>query len=58
MNKCTHHWHLGASHNGIVHARCRKCHAERDFSNIPVFLPGTVRSRRHSSQLQDGDRTV
>ena len=36
MVDCIHHWYLGASNKGIVHAKCRKCKAEKDFSNIPV----------------------
>ncbi len=34
---CIHHWDLGASHKGMVHAKCRKCLAEKDFSTIPIY---------------------
>lgn len=36
MAKCIHHWYLGASNNEIVHAKCRKCGAEKDFSNSTI----------------------
>ena len=37
MGLCIHHWVIGVSHKGIAHARCRKCGAECDFSNIPIY---------------------
>jgi len=49
MAICIHHWDLGASHKGIVHAKCRKCGAEKDFSNTPVFNPGTFRGKRKAA---------
>jgi len=36
MVKCIHHWYLGASHNGIVHAKCLKCGAEKDYSPLVI----------------------
>lgn len=36
MVKCIHHWYLGASHNGVVHARCIKCGEEKDY--YPVII--------------------
>jgi hypothetical protein len=37
---------MGASYKGIVHAKCRKCLAETDFSNIPVYISGAFGSRK------------
>ena len=51
MADCIHHWDLGASHKGIVHAKCRKCGAERDFSSIPATKSGTFGSRRKVAPL-------
>jgi len=46
MVKCIHHWYMGASQNGIVHARCRKCGAEKDYSSIVVYKYGTVHKNK------------
>ena len=37
MVKCIHHWDMGASHNGIVNAKCRKCGAEKEYSSIVIY---------------------
>ena len=36
MIKCIHHWYLGASHNGMVNAKCLKCGAEKDYPHIVI----------------------
>lgn len=36
MVKCIHHWYLGASHNGMIHAKCMKCEAEKDYPHIVI----------------------
>jgi len=51
MVKCIHHWDLGTSHKGIVHGKCRKCGAEKDFNNIPDFKSGTFGSRKKVAPL-------
>ena len=33
MDKCIHHWYMGASNNDVVHAKCLKCGAEKDYYN-------------------------
>jgi len=46
MVDCIHHWDLGTSHKGIVHAKCRKCGEEKDFDNTPSFKSGTFGSKK------------
>ena len=36
MAKCIHHWYLGASHHGTVHAKCLKCGAEKDYPPVVI----------------------
>ena len=42
MANCIHHWYMGGSDNVIVHARCRKCGAEKDYSNSVISKYGAV----------------
>ena len=51
MDNCIHHWDLGASHKGIVHAKCRKCGAEKDYYNNPVFKPGAFGGNKKVAPL-------
>lgn len=46
MVNCIHYWKLGKSHNGIVHAKCQKCGAEKDYSSIPIYKSGIVRGNK------------
>lgn len=50
MGKCIHHWDLGVSHKGVVHAVCRKCKAENDYINVPVYRAKTFGSKNKSVQ--------
>ena len=49
MDLCIHHWDMGASNRGIVHAKCRKCGAEKDYSSIPVYKNGTSRKNKKAA---------
>ncbi len=42
MVKCIHHWYLGASNKGTVHAKCLKCGAEKDYQPIVICSFGRV----------------
>ncbi len=51
MDSCIHHWYLGASYKGIVHAKCRKCGIENYFDNNPVIKPGRFGSNRKAAPI-------
>jgi hypothetical protein len=40
---------MGASNHGIVHAKCRKCGAEKDYSSIVVYKSGTVHKNKKAA---------
>jgi hypothetical protein len=36
---CIHHWYLGSTNNGRVHAKCLKCNTEKDYPAFISFPP-------------------
>lgn len=46
MVECIHHWYLGASHNGITHARCLKCGEQKDYHPIIISPFKTSKYRK------------
>lgn len=36
MLKCIHHWYLGSSQGGTVHAKCLKCGVEKDYPPVVI----------------------
>lgn len=59
MVNCIHHWYLGASHKGVVHARCRKCGAEKDYPPIVIygFGPGG-KNKKKKADLSSEPQTA
>ena len=56
MSNCIHHWYMGTSNNLIVHARCRKCGAEKDFSNSTISKSGAIsRNKKVSPNAESID---
>lgn len=52
MAKCIHHWYMGASSNDIVHAKCLKCGAEKNFSNSIISKSGAADKSKETVKIQ------
>jgi len=50
---CVHHWDLGAPRGSTVHAKCRKCGAERDYPSTvePKFTLAQRKSKVDESDM-------
>ena len=48
--ECIHHWDLGAVHGGIIHGKCRKCGAEKDFSSTPTSSYAIGQGKKKAAQ--------
>jgi len=46
MDICIHYWKLGQAYKGIVHARCQKCGAEKDFYPVSHHKLGIHQSKK------------
>jgi hypothetical protein len=52
MAQCTHHWDLGTPRSGIVHGKCRKCGAEKDYPSNVDFKFSITRRRNRVTESQ------
>lgn len=52
MAKCIHHWYLGSSHKGVIHATCLKCGEKKDYHPIVISPFKSHRSRKAAIQAK------
>jgi hypothetical protein len=50
MADCIHHWDLGVPHESMIHAKCRKCGAEKDYPSMPISLFAIAQGRKKATQ--------